>query len=155
VHQENLGVYGIEQIRQQLNREGVRVGRDRVSRLMCELDPEGVVRGKRRRITVPGELDERPADLVDRNSRVPAPNRLRGADPTYVSTWSSFVYVAFTIDAFSPSIVGWRVSDSFHAGLTLDAPEMALRARGGQDMEDLVHRSDHGVQIWPSATPSA
>ncbi|GAA4293597.1 hypothetical protein GCM10023161_42140 [Mycobacterium paraffinicum] len=30
-----------------------------------------------------------------------APNRLRVADFTYVSTWMGFVYVAFVIDAYS------------------------------------------------------
>ncbi len=146
VHEENFGVYGVEKIWRQLNREGVRVGRDRVTRLMRELDLEGAVRGKRKRTTVPGELDERPADLVDRNFRAPAPNQLWVADLTYVTTWSGFVYVAFIIDAFSRSIVGWRVSDSLHAELALDALEMALWARGGQEMESLVHHSDRGVQ---------
>ena len=146
VHQENFGVYGVEKIWRQLNREGVRVGRDRVARLMRELDLEGVVRGKRKRTTVPGELDDRPADLVDRNFRAPAPNQLWVADLTYVTTWSGFVYVAFIVDAFSRSIVGWRVSDSLHAELALDALEMALWARGGQEMEGLVHHSDRGIQ---------
>ena len=80
VHEENFGVYGMEKVWRQLNREGVRVGRDRVARLMRELGLEGVVRGRRKRTTVPGELDERPADLVDRNFRAPAPNRLWVAD---------------------------------------------------------------------------
>jgi putative transposase len=113
---------------------------------MRELNLEGAVRGKRKRTTVAGELDERPADLVDRDFRAPAPNRLWVADLTYVSTWSGFVYVAFIIDAFSRSIVGWRVSGSLHAELALDALEMALWARGGQEMEGLVHHSDRGVQ---------
>jgi putative transposase len=69
VHEENFGVYGVEKVWRQLNREGVRVGRDRVARLMRELNLEGVVRGKRKRTTVAGELDERPEDLVDRESR--------------------------------------------------------------------------------------
>ena len=146
VHEENFGVYGVEKIWRQLNREGVRVGRDRVARLMRELDLEGAVRGKRKRTTVAGELDERPGDLVDRNFRAPAPNLLWVADLTYVSTWSGFVYVALIIDAFSRFIVGWRVSDSLHAELALDALEMALWARGGQEMEGLVHHSDRGVQ---------
>jgi putative transposase len=146
VHKENFGVYGVEKIWRQLNREGIRVGRDRAARLMHELDLEGAVRGKRKRTTVAGELDERPADLVDRNFRAPAPNRLWVADLTYVNTWSGFVYVAFIIDAFSRAIVGWRVSDSLHAELALDALEMALWARGGQEMEGLVHHSDRGVQ---------
>ena len=146
VHAENFGVYGVEKIWRQLNREDVRVGRDRVARLMRELNLEGAVRGKRKRTTVAGELDERPSDLVDRNFRAPAPNRLWVADLSYVSTWSGFVYVAFIIDAFSRSVVGWRVSDSLHAELALDALEMALWARGNQELEGLVHHSDRGGQ---------
>jgi putative transposase len=146
VHKENFGVYGVEKIWRQVNREDIRVGRDRVARLMRELDLEGVVRGKRKRTTVTSELDERPSDLVDRDFRAPAPNRLWVADLTYVNTWSGFVYVAFIIDVFSRSIVGWRVSDSLHAELALDALEMALWARGGQEMEGLVHHSDRGIQ---------
>ena len=53
VHEENFGVYGMEKVWRQLNREGVRVGRDRVARLMRELGLEGVVRGRRKRTTVP------------------------------------------------------------------------------------------------------
>ena len=146
VHEENFGVYGVEKVWRQLNREGVRVGRDRVARLMRELGLEGVVRGKKKRTTLPGELDERPADLVDRNFRSTAPNRLWVADLSYVSTWSGFVYVAFIIDAFSRSIVGWRVSGSLHAELALDALEMALWVRRNQELEGLVHHSDRGVQ---------
>ena len=59
----------MENIWRQLNREGIRVGRDRVARLMRELNLEGAVRGKRKRTTVASELNERPADLVDRNFR--------------------------------------------------------------------------------------
>ncbi len=51
------------------------------------------------------------------------------ANLTYVSTWSGFAYVAFVIDAFSRSIVGWRVAMSLRADLALDALEMAIWAR--------------------------
>ena len=146
VHKENFGVYGIEKVWRQLNREGVGVGRDRVARLMRDLNLEGVVRGQRKRTTVATDLDERPADLVDRNFRAPAPNRLWVADLTYVSTWSGFVYVAFIIDAFSRSIVGWRVSDSLRAELALDALEMAIWVRQNQELDGVVHHSDRGVQ---------
>ncbi len=75
VHRDNLGVYGIEKVWRQLNREGTQVDRDRVARLMDEMDLEGVVRGKRKRITTwPAELDTRPADLVERNFTATAPN---------------------------------------------------------------------------------
>ncbi len=46
----------------------------------------------------------------------------------------------------SRSIVGWRVSNSLHAELALDALEMALWVRRNQEVEGLVHHSDRGVQ---------
>ena len=54
------------------------------------------------------------------------------------------VYVAFIIDVFSRMIVGWRVSSSMSAELTLDALEQALWAREVKDR--LIHHSDRGSQ---------
>jgi putative transposase len=146
VHRDNFGVYGIEKVWRQLKREGIQVGRDRVARLMDDLELSGVVRGKKKRTTIPDELSPRPADLVERNFTAAAPNRLWVADLTYVSTWSGFVYVAFVIDVFSRFIVGWRVSNSLHAELALDALEMAIWRRQRQDLSSLIHHSDRGVQ---------
>lgn len=84
--------------------------------------------------------------LVDREFRAPAPNRLWVADLTYVWTRAGFVYVAFVTDVFSRNIVGWRVSESLHAELALDALEMALWNRRHQELDGLVHHSDRGVQ---------
>jgi putative transposase len=146
VHRDNFGVYGIEKVWRQLNREGIAVGRDRVARLMDDLDLSGVVRGKRKRTTSPAEVSPRPADLVERNFTAAAPNRLWVSDLTYVSTWSGFVYVAFVIDVFSRFIVGWRISNSLHADLTLDALEMAIWRRQRQELTGLIHHSDRGAQ---------
>ncbi len=150
VHRDNFSVYGREKVWRRLNREGIAVGRDRVARLMQEMNLEGVVRGKPRRTTVPAAVGERPADLVDRNFTAQAPNRLWVADLTYVSTWAGFVYVAFVIEAFSRYIVGWRVSTSLHSELALDALEMVMWSRRTEDLSGLVDHSDP----WPSATPS-
>jgi putative transposase len=146
VHRDNFGVYGIEKVWRQLNREGQKVGRDRIARLMDDLELSGVVRGKRKRTTYPAEVSQRPADLVERNFTAAAPNRLWVSDLTYVSTWSGFVYVAFVIDVFSRFIVGWRVSNSLHADLALDALEMAIWRRQRDDLTGLIHHSDRGVQ---------
>lgn len=146
VHRDNFGVYGIEKVWRQLKREGHKVGRDQVARLMDDLQLSGVVRGKKKRTTIPAELSPRPADLVERNFTAEAPNRLWVADLTYVSTWTGFVYVAFVIDVYSRFIVGWRVSNSLHAELALDALEMAIWRRQRQDLSGLIHHSDRGVQ---------
>ena len=146
MHTENFNVYGIEKVWRQLSREGIEVGRDRVARLMADLEIEGAVRGKSWRTTLPGEADQRPSDLVDRKFVATAPNRLWVADLTYVSTWPGVTYVAFVTDVFSRYIVGWKVSTSLRAELALDALEMAIWARGPVDLKGLVHHSDRGVQ---------
>jgi putative transposase len=146
VHEENYGVYGVRKLWRQLCREGYSVGRDQVRRLMAELGLKGVVRGKRRRTTIPDKSAPRPQDLVERNFAAPGPNRLWVCDFTYVWTRLGFLYVAFVVDVFSRRIVGWRISSSMRTELTLDALEMAIWARRGEDLEGLVHHSDRGSQ---------
>jgi putative transposase len=148
VHAENFGVYGAPKIWAQLNREGTRVARCTVERLMRDLGLQGAVRGRPRRTTIPDAAAERPRDLVDRQFHAEAPNRLWVADLTYVRTWSGFVYVAFITDVFSRRIVGWQASTSLRTDLALHALEQAIwdRARAGEDLDGLVHHSDRGVQ---------
>jgi Helix-turn-helix domain/HTH-like domain/Integrase core domain len=148
VWEENYRVYGADKIWAQLNREGTRVARCTVERLMRELGIQGAVRGKTRRTTVPSEIAVRPADLVERRFAAPAPNRLWVADLTYVRTWSGFAYVAFVIDVYARTIVGWQASTSLRTDLALDALEQALwvRNRDGRSLDGLVHHSDRGVQ---------
>ncbi len=148
VHAENYGVYGADKVWAQLNREGHRVARCTIERLMRDLDLRGAVRGKKHRTTIADETAERPSDRVDRNFTAVAPNRLWVADLTYVRTWSGFVYVAFITDVYSRMIVGWQASRSLRTDLALDALEQAIwsRHRAGADLAGLVHHSDRGVQ---------
>jgi putative transposase len=68
------------------------------------------------------------------------------ADLIYVKTHSGWVYVAFVIDVFSRSVVGWQASRSLRADLARDALEMAIWARRGEHLEGLIDHSDRGVQ---------
>src|SRR5512144_373745 len=150
VWEENFEVYGADKVWRQLGREGIRVARCTVERLMRELGLAGAVRGRRkaRRTTVP-QLSERPADLVGRNFTAAAPNRLWVADLTYVHTWTGFVYAAFVIDVYSRRILGWRAANHLRTDLALDALEMAIWTRQREQdggLAGLVHHSDRGVQ---------
>jgi putative transposase len=112
VHARNFGVNGAKKVWPQLNREGFKVGRDRVARLIARLGLERVVRGKVVRTTTSDKAAACPFDLVNRQFHAPAPNMLWVSGFTYVSTWACFVYVAFVIDVFARRIVGCRVSRS-------------------------------------------
>ena len=145
----NLEVYGADKIWTQLNREGIRVARCTVERLMRELGLSGARRGRAYKVTTRSdERQHRPADLVDRQFHADEPNRLWVADLTYVKTHAGWVYAAFIIDVFSRMVVGWQISESLRSDLAIDALEMAVwnRTRDGQVLDGLVHHSDKGVQ---------
>ena len=144
-HESHFGTYGQHKVWRQLNKEGYRIARCTVSRLMKRMGLRGAVRGgKRWKTTEAAPPDARPLDLVERQFSATRPNQLWVADITYVATWAGVVYVAFVIDVFSRAIVGWRVSKSLRTDLALDALEQALHAR--RDIDGLVHHSDRGVQ---------
>jgi len=149
VHGENLSVYGADKVWAQLNREGIRVARCTVERLMRQMGLSGVRRGRRYKITTRhDDRQRRPDDLVERNFRASSPNRLWVADLTYVKTHAGWVYAAFIIDVYSRMVVGWQISNSLRADLAIDALEMAVwnRTRDGQGLGGLVHHSDRGRQ---------
>lgn len=146
VWEENKQVYGVRKVWKQLCREGYRVARCTVERLMRRLGLHGVVRGKAVKTTVSDKATWCPQDKVNRQFCAERPNALWVSDFTYVSTWQGFVYVAFVIDVFARRIVGWRVSSSARTDFVLDALEQALHARRRADDEVLIHHSDRGVQ---------
>ena len=149
VHEASSGLYGVRKVWWQLTHDGTRVARCTVERLMRQDGREGVVRGKARRTTVPGERADRPLDLVERDFTATAPNQLWVADFTYVATWSGVVYVAFVIDAFSRRIVGWKADTNMRTDLVLDTLEMALWTRdraGVPVVSGLIHHTDAGSQ---------
>ena len=140
----NFEVYGADKLWRQLNREGIKVARCTVERLMKAMSIQGARRGKVVRTTIADHNAPCPLDRVHRQFNAQRPNQLWVSDFTYVSTWQGWIYVAFVIDVFARYIVGWRVSTSMRTDFVLDALEQALYAR--QPTDALIHHSDRGSQ---------
>lgn len=151
VHETSFGLYGSRKVWHQLRREGIKVAKCTVERLMREMGLAGVRRGKTTVTTVSNPKVSCPLDKVNREFRVERPNALWVVDFTYVHTWTGFVYVAFVIDAYARKIVGWKVSKKASAEFVLDALEQALHARRPSEEDGLIHHSDRGVQYLAMA----
>lgn len=68
-------------------------------------------------------------------------------DFTYGATWAGFVYVAFAIDLFSRSIVGWSASTVKDIPCVEECLKMALWRRdtaGHPVAPGMIHHSDAG-----------
>lgn len=146
IHDGSRGTYGVPRIHAELQDDhGVRIARKRVARLMRRLGIEGVSRrGKRPVTTTPKQPAPAVDDLVRRQFRAPAPNRLWVADITYVPTREGFLFLAAVIDAFSRRCVGWSMRSDLKADLVLDALGMAITQR--RPASGLIHHSDRGSQ---------
>ena len=126
------------------------VARCTVERLMADLGLHGIRRARSPRTTRSAPREQCPADLVKRHFSAFRPNELWVADippqaggtPSYVRTFSGWVYVAFVTDVFSRRIVGWQTTcRPVCTDLALDALQMAVwqRKRAGADLTGLVH----------------
>jgi putative transposase len=144
VHKRSRETYGYPRVHAQLRALGVRCGRRRVARLMRKAGIRGCMRSRKKRTT---RRDPRAApapDLVNRNFRASAPDRLWTADITYVNTDEGFLHLAFVLDVYSRRIVGWSMASHLRTELVVDALEMAVWRR--KPAAGLVHHSDRGTQ---------
>lgn len=135
--------YGYRRITPELRRRGWRVNHKHVLRLMRQ---DNLLCLRRRRFV--RTTDSRHALPVYPNlARQITPltvNQLWVADLTYIRLRREFVYLAVLLDAFSRRVIGWALSRTLEAELTLAALRMALRQR--QPAAGLVHHSDRGIQ---------
>ena len=133
-----------------LRRTGHQVAFCTVDRLMRDLGRTGIRRGKGIRTTIPRIDADRPGDLLQRQFRAKAPNRIWVADFSYVRTWAGFSYVAFIVDVFAQLIVAWHAATDKRTDLVLTPLQIALwdRHRQGHPVigAELVHHHDAGSQ---------
>ncbi|MEO2133468.1 IS3 family transposase [Microbacterium sp.] len=121
---------------------GVHISRKRVARLMRLDRLVGVSHRRKRRGWKPDTATHE--DLVKRQFRADAPNRLWLWDITQHRARNGWVYCAAVIDAFSRRIVGWSISVRITAEIVVDALEMA-RWRRRPEPGTVVH-ADRGAQ---------
>ncbi len=145
VHEAHLlgrKCYGSPRVHRALKKQGIRVSRKRVVRLMQE---EGLVGRPRRRFKCTTDSNHAlpvAANLLSRDFKADGPNQRWVSDTTELLTPTGKLYLAVIIDLFSRFVVGWALSAVNDRHLTLKALDMALRRRCPG--AGLLHHSDQG-----------
>ena len=143
-HERSKKRYGSPRVHRELRKNGERVSRKRIVRLMQQ---EELVARKRRRYKCTTMSDhDQPvaANLLKREFTAEAPNQRWVCDTTelYIGETHSKLYLAAILDLYSRFIVGWALSAVNDRHLTLKALDMALRQRCPE--AGLLHHSDQG-----------
>jgi putative transposase len=116
-----------------------------MARLMKVMGLQSIILGKPAWTTIQDKKQPCPLDHAHRIFKADRPNQLWVSDFTYVRIWKGFVYVAFVIDGFLSTIVGWKDSTTAHAEFVLDALNQARYARRPAK-DEFIHNSDRSSQ---------
>jgi putative transposase len=145
VHEASRRVYGAPKVRHELLKQGVRLNRKTVARIMRNSSIRSkVARKLRARTTDSRHAHPVASNRLDRDFTAPARDRVWLCDITYIPTGEGFLYLAGVMDLYSRRIVGWSMQAHLRVGLVQDALAMATARR--DPGPGLVHHSDRGVQ---------
>jgi transposase InsO family protein len=137
--------YGAPRVHRWLRRQGFRVARKRVARIMRQRGWHGISGRRRVRITIVDKAATAAEDLVARNFNPAAPDVTWAGDITYIGTGEGWLYLSTVIDLYSRRVIGWGVADHLRTPLVSAALEMAVARRGGH-VNGVVFHSDRGCQ---------
>jgi putative transposase len=144
IHTETKGEYGWPRIWKELLVRGIRVGKERVRKLM---NLHGIkARAKRKFKATTDSNHSLPVapNLLERQFTASAQNQAWASDITYVATDEGWLYLAVVIDLFSRQVVGWSMKPHMKTELVADALRMAWFRRHPQ--AGLIFHSDRGSQ---------
>jgi len=84
-------------------------------------------------------------NLLSQAGSPSAPGAQLVSDITYIPTREGWLYLAIVIDLFSRAVLGWKLSDSLHADLVVDALTRAIHS--GLVPRGAIFHSDRGLPI--------
>lgn len=145
VHAETKGEYGWPRVWKELLARGIRVGKQRVQKLM---QLHGIkARAKRKYKATTDSNHSLPVaqNLLQRDFSPAAPDRVWSSDITYIATDEGWLYLAVVIDLFSRQVVGWSMKPHMKTELVGDALRMAWFRR--HPTAGLIFHSDRGSQF--------
>ena len=144
IHSAAEGRYGSPRVHEQLQREGIHVGKRRVEASMRALGICGVSRRRHKVTTRANPAHPVEANHLARDFTATRPNERWVTDITYIWTDEGWAYLAAILDLYSRAVVGWALSTSLSTELPLSALDRALRRRCPD--AGLMHHSDRGCQ---------
>jgi putative transposase len=148
-HERSRGTYGPAKIRTELASQGISAGLNRIKRLR-KLNGIRCTHKKKFRVTTDSKHQLPVAEnLLNRQFRPTAPNRVWVADITYIPTDEGWLFLAAIKDLYTCEIVGWAMDKQMTKQLVIDALRAAYWRK--KPKAGLMHHSDRGSQYCSAA----
>ena len=135
--------FGSRQMTRWLKRQGEKVNRKRVRRLMRELGLEVIYQKPN---LSRAQAGQRVYPYLLRDLAVTRPNQVWATDITYVPVVGGFAYLCAVIDWHSRCVLAWELSNTLDASFCVLAVQRALAAHGTPE----IFNTDQGCQFTSS-----
>jgi putative transposase len=132
--------YGSRQMVRQLRREGIRIGRHRVRRLMRLMGLEAIYQAPRTSEPHPAH---RVYPYLLKGLAIERPNQVWCADITYIPVQRGFLYLVAVMDWATRHVLAWRLSNTMDTRFCIEALNEALTRYGRPE----IFNPDQGSQF--------
>jgi len=136
---------GSRKIRDRLQRQGARINRKKVRRLMRLMGIRALY-PRKRRTSLPAKGHKIYPYLL-RDLAVVRPNQVWAADIVYIPMARGFLYLVAIMDWYSRKVLSWRLSNTLDTTFCVEALEEALDRYGTPD----IFNTDQGAQFTSEA----
>jgi putative transposase len=144
IHAQVKGEYGWPRIWKQLLANGIRVGKERVRKLMALHGIRAKTKRKFKATTNSAHRLPVAPNLIARDFSPALPNQVWTTDITYLATDEGWLYLTVMLDLFSRQVVGWSIQPRMTQQLVVDALRMAWFRR--RPAAGLIVHPDRGTQ---------
>ena len=135
---------GSRSLSRQLRRQGKKVNRKKVQRLMRLMGIEAVYPKPR---TTRPHPQHKVYPYLLRNLTIDRPNQVWATDITYIPMARGFMYLVAVMDWHSRKVLSWRVSNTMEPTFCIEALEEAIDRYGAPE----VFNTDQGAQFTSNA----
>ena len=115
--------YGVRRMTEFLNREGYKVGKDRVRGLLRRMGLEAIYPKKNLSLK---RKNHKIYPYLLRGVKITRPNQVWSSDITYIRLLEGFAYLVSIIDWFSRYVISWRLSNTPDVDFCIEALEESL-----------------------------
>ena len=147
IHEKSRATYGYPRITSTLKRQGFKVNKKKIARLMRENGIFGLqTRRFRPKTTLSDHNCPIAPNLVNRNFLLKEKNRVWVSDITYIRINNGWAYLCSVVDLANKEVVGWSIENHMRVELAIKALRSAVKRVGVENIEDLIFHSDRGSQ---------
>lgn len=143
IYHNNRGRYGSRRIRYAMLKEGTRVNRKRIQRMMRQMGLRGYGKRKYKVTTKSNHKKGISQNLVNQEFRVEEPNKLWVSDITHLRTKEGWMYLNIILDCYGRRIVSWSIKPTMDKEIVI---ESILEGIKKEKPVGLIFHSDRGVQ---------